>query len=169
MHTSPFPNFESSWKLFVRILRKSWKIVRPNFESSWKNIRPNFEKEFLKYLAVRGVTLYAQEHRTSVTCPCGTSKLVNIEPRSRFRCHQTLSTAPGKMETCPLACIDVAKPNEYDRDELATWNVLHVLQHALKGEEWPEHLKKNDESNMTPSAVRKLLMTVQIVLKHPVS
>ena len=101
-----------------------------SFSACARGSCPISKKEFLKYLAVRGVTLYAQEHRTSVTCPCGTSKLVNIEPRSRFRCHQTLSTASGKMETCPLACIELAKTNEFDRDELATWNMVHVL-HAL--------------------------------------
>jgi len=110
------------------------------FSSCMRGSCPIAKKEFLKYLAVRGVTLYAQEDKTSQMCPCGTSELINVNPDSRFRCHKTLSTAnQDHGRVCPLSHVAT---RGLDRDELATLNMLHILQNALKGEAWPRHLIK---------------------------
>ena len=100
-----------------------------SFSSCARGSCPIAKKMFLKLSSARGVTIYTDEFKTSKMCPCGTDELITItgsDKCSRIRCHKTLSTE----STCPLGRSNDAR---FDRDELATYNMLHCAQNALRG------------------------------------
>ena len=121
-----------------KILRSGQRRIRVpffgdgSFSSCAKGSCPVSKKTMLKLMAARGPGAHIDEYKTSKMCPCGTSTLRDDEScnHSRFRCHETLSTA----SECPLG-----RPNgeRFDRDEMATWCMLHIAQNALQGMAWP--------------------------------
>ena len=104
-----------------------------SFSSSLRGSAPIPKKEFLRLLGPRGPTVLLDEFRTSKMCPCGqdTLKNANCLPGCRLRCHTAIAT------DCPLGSIGC---QGQDRDVLATLNMLHCAQNALKGQMRPSFL-----------------------------
>lgn len=99
------------------------------------------KKKLLHELAVRGITVLLDEYNTSKYCPCGT-ELTNLcsqtkqnHETKRVRVHKT----DGDASCAILALRD-------DRDELATINMLLIALSTLKGQEWPNHLRRPTSS-----------------------
>jgi hypothetical protein len=110
-----------------------------SYSACSKGSCPIAKKSMIKLMAARGPSVYLDEFRTSMMCPCGESKLVDDKcsrSDSRLRCHEAFSTA----SSCPLAH---QNGNRFDRDVLATWCMLNVAQNALRGEAWPEALRRS--------------------------
>ena len=120
-----------------------------SFSSCARGSPPIARKAFLKTAMCTGPVVWTQEYKTSKMCPCGhpsgTLKDWNLPSglECRLRCHQTTSTD----SLCPLndpesipASTDLRK---FDRDELATWNILQCSDRALCGLQWPDHLSRN--------------------------
>ena len=121
-----------------------------SFSSCARGSCPIAKKAFLKLSSARGVTVYNDEFNTSKMCPCGTDELITItgsdkcsripQPKAAVRipfgiprCHKTLSTEC----TCPLGRFN---GDRFDIDELATYNMLHCAQNALRGLDRPSFL-----------------------------
>ena len=88
------------------------------------------KKSLLHELAVRVPTLLIDEYRASSTCVCG-AKLQTSSNAPRVRVHQDGGGACATLQ-CGIC----------DRDELAVLNITLAALRCLRGQPWPEHLRR---------------------------
>ena len=119
------------------------------FSSVSRGSVPIAKKALLKLLCVRGPTVWLDEGRTSLMCPCGHSELRNPTKTELSQCPH-LSDCRTRCHTipagsCPLATLQQAQ-QQYDRDQLACINMLHLAQCGLMGIHRPEFLCRQNQA-----------------------
>ena len=115
-----------------------------SFSSCARGSVPIARKEFLKVASATGPIVWTDEFRTSKMCPCGSPNgelrdrpSTSTNACSRLRCHKTVSTA----STCPLNDLECTTVHElFDRDVLASVNLLQIAESAMLGNARPNHL-----------------------------
>lgn len=149
---TPDPELRSRLRLELRRRRSERKadngmasvvfFGNGRFQAGGYGHAPVPKKALLKLLCTRGPTVLLDEYNTSKICPCGKAELetkqVISNGGSRVRCHKAVGG--GDHIPCSIAPLLDASGISFDRDILATLNMLQCAACGMRGLPRPTHL-----------------------------